>query len=68
MINSTLVKLCSIILWVDTVLLLWYKQCGLADHSVVEDVNKLQILFFFILSSLWQHCCDYTLASIRGVL
>ena len=39
----------SIILWAVTVLVLCYKHCGLPDHSVMEDVNKLQI---FILSSL----------------
>ena len=34
----------SNVLW--AVLMKCYKQCGLADHSVVENVNKFQILSF----------------------
>ena len=33
------------ILWA---VLMYYKQCGLADDSVMENINKLQILSFFL--------------------
>ena len=33
---------------VGCIILICYKRCGLADHNVVENVNNIQSLSFFL--------------------